>query len=264
MKTFTLGTLAVVLAFAGAAFAFPTLQGPTGGLQVPTASVQEGIAIAVDRSESEFAKIPNLRLEAGIIPNLEAGIGYEKFEMTDGTATGSLSTFQINAKYALPIELLGAKLAAGTTYNQTDFDNLAIDDVVLDKLTDWSLYLSGTYPLQENLKLTLSAIYDDAKLKGSGDNELKAKKLVPAIAIEQQFENGSAIGAEYFVNVSPLSSLAFNKVAAIDGSDNSLDFGNIYARFPLNSAVMARIAFNGINQNTGFTAGLAYTFGGGE
>lgn len=264
MQTLTLGILAVVLAFAGAVQAFPTLQGPTGGFQVPTVAVQDGVAIAIDRGESDTARVPNMRLEAGLYPGLEAGLGYEKYEMTDEDVTGSITQYQANGKYALPIELLGAQLAVGAAYHQTEFKNIGMGEVALDNLKNWSAYLAGTLPVCDNTDLTLLAMYDDVKLKADGGGEYKAQKLVPAIALEQKFDNGSAIGAEYFFNVSPFSSLAFMQVTSLDATDEALDFGNIYARFPLNDAVTARIAFNGINQHTGFTAGLAYAFGAGK
>lgn len=279
MKTLTLGILTVVLAFAGAVQAFPTLQGPTGGFQVPTVAVQEGVAIAIDRGENETARVPNLRLEAGLYPGLEAGGGYEKFEADYGDVTSAITQYQINGKYVLPIELLGAQLAIGAAYHQTEFDNdnvngdatagsrtanTVIGGGAIDNLKNWSAYLAGTLAVRENTDVTLLALYDDVKLQAAGGGEFKSQKLVPAIAVEQRFDNGSAIGAEYFVNVSPYSSLAFMKVTSLDANDLALDFGNIYARFPLNNAVTARIAFNGINQHTGFTAGLAYAFGAGE
>ena len=254
-KMLSLGIAAGMLVAASTAFAFPTIQGWTGGFNVPTAATQMGWTVAVDRAEGENARIPNIRVLGQVIPNLEVGAGIESTNRISNLAANA-TFWNVNAKYALPIELAGAKLAVGATYGQGS------DDV---DLKNWHGYLSGTIPVM-GADATLALVYQDVSGSLVGLAIPDQKRLSPQIGIEKKAENGSAIGAEYVFNNSivdqPISMLRMANVTKAADS-----YGTIYARLMLNDALQARVALTDINEpniGTTFVAGLAYSFGGGK
>jgi len=253
-KLLSLGIAAGLLVAASTAFAFPTIQGWSGGFNVPTATVATGWTVAVDRAEGETARIPNIRVLGQVMPSLEVGAGFE--EASNNTLGVTASLWNINAKYALPIELAGAKLAVGALYGQGS------DDLDLKK---FNVYAAGTMPFM-GVDGTLALLYQDITGSLLGASIQDQKRLSTQIGIEKKLENGAAVGVEYIFNNSivsdPIIFSRMNKVTKLND-----DFGTIYARFPLGDSLMARVALTDINEvNIGTTQsiGVAYSFGGGK
>ena len=74
---------AMALLIACAAQAMPTLNGPTGGFELPTAEIApNGITVAVDQAtNADDVNYPNMRALYGIDKNLEVGLKYEQFSV---------------------------------------------------------------------------------------------------------------------------------------------------------------------------------------
>lgn len=215
--------LGVALALTSAAFAIPTVNGPTGGFEVENAAVATGVQFAVDEATTGGLVVPNTRVLVGVLPNLELGARY--------LDTGITTTWGLNAKYALPIDLGGGALAVGAEF----LDNGAPADN-----NPWDVFLAGTWPLTEtgDVEGTLNVKYSDPDTAADKDTSF-------GLAVQQNFDNGSAAGIEWL----------FSR----EGMDDS---GNLFVIVPLNDTVTARLALAGINAGTGWYAGLTYAYGG--
>ncbi|MHB9130890.1 MAG: hypothetical protein ACYDBB_07340 [Armatimonadota bacterium] len=222
--------LGIAMVVASAAFAYPLAISPnnfsgsatTGGFQVPTADVATGITVAMDRFEGETVEWPNTQLVWGAMPNLEVGAGYFKDES---------SLWNIDAKYALPVDLAGGKLAIGAGYakDQSDFDAKV-----------WDVYLAGTWTVMGDLKFTGNIYY--AKFSNVFGDENNTDFLV---ALAKPFANGAELGAELDLN---------------PPFDEGV-FGNVYYTFPVNDSLSARVALASLGQATTWNISAAYTFG---
>ncbi|MHB9130892.1 MAG: hypothetical protein ACYDBB_07350 [Armatimonadota bacterium] len=222
--------LGIAMAVASAAFAYPTaftmfeggtIGGATGGFMVPTAEVATGVTVAVDRYEGETVEWPGTQIIWGVMPNLEVGAGFAKWED---------SIWDINAKYALPIDLAGGKLAVGGAYLKVQDEDFKV----------WDLYLAGTWTVMGDLKFTGNITY--AKFSDGPFDEDNTDFLV---ALAKPFENGAELGAELDLNP------AFDEGV----------FGNVYYIFPVNDNLSARVALAGLGQFTTWNLSAAYTFG---
>ncbi|HEY3415718.1 MAG TPA: hypothetical protein VGM23_02430 [Armatimonadota bacterium] len=140
MKTLLTLGIAALLALTGAAYAYPTLYGATGtGLQ-PDATVAPGIQVAADfyNTDDDFGSstIP-VRVLYGAGQSFEIGAGY--------TFVTDANYWNVNAKYATPLALAGAKLAIGAQY----FDLTDLSGTITQ------LYLVGDVPLGAMAKVNL-------------------------------------------------------------------------------------------------------------
>ena len=230
-KLLSLGIVATLLVSASAAFAFPTIVGPSGGYQVPTTEIAKGYVFAVDQLESATPQIPNIRVLAGVFNNVEIGALYEK------VAIGQRN-WGFNAKYALPSMLLGTKVAVGGTYLKTEG---------IGATSDWTGYLSADTPLAllQNCDATVALV---AEHVSPGGNDVTT--FSPQINLAKKFDNGSVVGLEWL----------FNHKALLP-SDFTGDGGNFYATYPLAEGLTVRFALNGLNVAANSSLGLAYAFG---
>ena len=128
-KLFTLG---IALAFACAAYAYPTLTGPTGLANLPTAGIvgAGGFNVAVDYYDMDGEEAIPIRLLYGLNDTVELGASYW---MQDG-----VDAFMLNAKWVTPLTLLDMPWALGLQYADFDFDGTATQ-----------FYFVGTRPLLE-------------------------------------------------------------------------------------------------------------------
>jgi len=225
--------LGLLMAVSNAVFAFPTIYGWSGGVEVPTASAQTGWAIAANNSTQDNPVIPTMFLTAGVIPNLEISAGFSKPD------TGSKDGL-IGAKYVLPFDLLGGKTAVGAAYNVLDTAGNG------DKIVD--LYASGTFPIY-GCDLTLAADCFQEKMTtttGGVTTRSTLKKLSPQIALAKKLDKGGCVGLEGVFNT---------------GGDN---YANAFVIVPLSDRLMGRLAWSGINSSDGVTTliGVEYTFAG--
>ncbi|MHB9130894.1 MAG: hypothetical protein ACYDBB_07360 [Armatimonadota bacterium] len=245
-KLFVLG---VAMILASAAFAYPTLTGPTGGFQVPTADTAQGVQVAMDRFEGAASAWPNTQLLWGALPNLELGIGYAKgidnFKGVVRIASNDEATWNLDAKYALPLAFTSGKLAIGAGYQKYEsFD-----------INTWNVYVAGTWVVFGDMKFTGVIIHQDLEFDNNTDF---------LVALAKPFANGAELGAELDLN--PAGDDAPFFVRGADSRKLLLYtpggvFANVYYIFPVNDNVSARVALAGLGQATTWNLSAAYTFG---
>jgi hypothetical protein len=212
-KLFAFG---LIVALAGAVSAMPTVFGPSGGLLVPSTSIQQGVALTVSSSQDMSQKYPLTQLNWGVLPNLELGAGY--FDK------GGDATWGINAKYALPWTIAKGKLAAALVYN---VENGHEDDVELHGL------LIGSWPVFKSSEFTAAIDFQ------GGDDEDATGYL---FGLTKTFKNGTLLGLEYNFN---LRGQPFDDFAGYFGDD----FGAAYLSFPINEMLSGRVALAGIGDS---------------
>jgi hypothetical protein len=212
-KLFALGLL---VALAGAVYAMPTFFGPTGGLLVQDATIQQGVALSVTDNFDGGSDIPMTDLVFGVKSNLEVGGFYSKMSFNKKSEDGAWGAF---AKYVLPYTLASGKLAAGLTY--VDSENTS----------SWIGALSGTFPVFASSQFTAEVLFSRV------DDENHTSYLA---GLDKPFKNGTALGLEYY----------FNLASGITNFGGSNDFGTAYVSFPINEMLSARAALTGIGSDT--------------
>ncbi|MHB9130893.1 MAG: hypothetical protein ACYDBB_07355 [Armatimonadota bacterium] len=248
--------LGIAIAVASAAFAYPTVSGPTGGFQVPTADTAQGVQVAMDRSEGDYAEWPNTQLLWGVMPNLEVGVGYVKNQSNmEGFGLGILGIFgtvwNVDAKYALPLDLAGGKLAVGAVYEKNQTVGFHA----------WNAYLAGTWTVLGDLKFTGNILYSKPEEGDSNTDFL--------VAVAKPFANGAELGAEIDFNAPdpffgpvPLNQTSgFSRASVISLISSDGVFANVYYIFPVNDNLSARVALAGLGQATTWNLSAAYAFG---
>lgn len=215
--------LGIVAAVACAAYAYPTLGGPSGLLTVPDAAVTPAgqIQVAVDQEQvvAPDTTLP-LRVLYGFGGNLEFGALYQKTEGVDDAA------WNVNAKYKLPFELVGAGTAAGAAFNDPGAGDTYI-----------SAYFAATKALGDDLAGTAALSFSNQE-DAAGDSSHFMLSLGADAKVA-----GLDLILEY-VNALPGSSL------------------NMAVRAPITDALSAQLGFVGTTTMT--TLGLNYAFGAAE
>jgi hypothetical protein len=228
----------------GAALTFTG--GATGGYQVPTADIQTGISATIDRSELEVARTPSIRVLAGVTKDLEVGVGYEDVSLNTGLFGAdedqTISTWNINAKYALPIPVETAAFALGANYNSYNLGSIAPDANALN------IYLAGTMPLPGDAKASANITYttvdvDDVTLDDDND-------IAFGLGYEKAFSNNTVAGAELILSAGDL---------LVDSAEG-ISYANIYVNFPINEKMTGRAALSGIGKFTTTNVGMSYAF----
>lgn len=132
-KLFCLG---LAMALSSAAFAYASLTGPTGLVNVPTAAVEPAgqISVAIDGVDTKDNVTVPVRVLYGAMENLEVGAS-ASFQDKD-------EVFGLNAKYQTPLAIAGFNWAGGAQYARYNLN--AKDD---DEL--WQLYWTGTREFTE-------------------------------------------------------------------------------------------------------------------
>jgi len=145
-KLLSLGIAAAALALTCAAFAYPTLTGPTGLVLQPSTSVvgAGALDVAVDflltKRDPEPTDTEAIRVLYGVIPGLELGAAW--------LPEGDVSTWDINAKYKFPIEWEKFQLALGADGGSVMHPN-GSGGTKSDGIYDVTLVTS--YPLVEKM-----------------------------------------------------------------------------------------------------------------
>ena len=174
--------LGIAAAIACAAYAYPTLKGPSGLVLFPDATVVPAgqLQVAADWwyfESGEDATIP-LRVLYGIGDQFEIGAAYTTMESSSQKVIG------LNAKYVLPASLGDAAWAVGATYLMPDEgDNLL------------GLTLSGTKAFAENFSGTATLVWQE-----------DTTDLAFGLGGEATFENDLKLVIEY-VNFLPTAGL---------------------------------------------------------
>lgn len=220
--------LGIALALACAAYAYPTLAGPTGLLTVPTAAVAPAgqFQAAIDLQYIGSDELYPIRALYGFNGNLEFGATY-----FTGEATGDDNVWGINAKYALPANFLGADWAVGAAYQDSD------------NVSTTAAYLAATKAFEETFTGTAALLWsdddvDEVTTAGQSDDD---SDFALAVGVQANLDNGLSLIGEY-VNTLPGASL------------------NFAARYPLTDALTAQLGFVGDTSDT--TLGINYAFGG--
>ena len=252
----TLGLAVAMLAAACAAYAYPTLAGPTGLVNVPTAEVASaGQFVAAldyynskDNGKTDSNSYP-FRVLYGFGNNLEVGVGYDSdaLSMTsypDETETLSTSTkalWDVNAKYKIP-SYFGADWAVGALYGQanTDPDNTNVTQV----------YLAGTKDFST----------------GEGAPSIKGTIGVNWTQVKATVTNSAW---RFFLGAEAIVMPNLSVLADVQTKDSDLDRNAMWsaaARYAFTPVLSAQLGFtNGpiIGANdTNLLLGVDYTFGG--
>jgi len=217
--------LGIAVALACAAYAYPTLSGPTGLLTVPTAAVapagQFQFAADMQGADDVFP----IRALYGFGGNFEIGANFITGNGLEDDVWG------INAKYALPYTFGDAAWGVGALYQDSD------------SASTIGAYLSLTKEFEKNFSGTASLMYSDVDFD---DEEF-------ATQVEDDSNWAFALGAQATLD---------NGLTLIGEYVNSLPGGslNAAARYPLTDALTAQVGF--VNDLSNVTIGFNYVFGG--
>jgi len=184
MKMLTLLGLAVALA--GAAFAYPTLTGPTGMATLPTAETLPAgqLNLAADYYNTSDGPIENtypVRLSFGVTENVEIGGAFLLQEDMD--------MWVIHAKLSPLLPLLGFNWGAGAQYAQQDFPVLG-DDTITQVYWVGDMVMNEGGEGQPTFDLTLGMNWTDSDLLNDDAIRFFA-------GVRAGFVNNFSVGAEY-------------------------------------------------------------------
>lgn len=230
--------LGLALLAACAANALPTLNGPTGGFELPTANIAaNGITVAVDQAtNSDGIAIPNSRLLLGGDKTFEFGGMYEQVTQTNFFGSNDIEVWNANAKLQL-LRCHGWKVAVGGVYGQLLDNNQGNLD------HQWNAYVVAT---------TKWGGCNTTANIGYGENIGAATKgYSGGVAAEKFLGERTAIGAEY---------LCGDKTGIFGNISPTLSHGNVYLTHAFTNNLSARVAVGGIGQDTSLNLGGSYKF----
>ena len=219
-KLFTLG---IALAFACAAYAYPTLTGPTGLATVPTTSIAPigQFQLAADWYNTDPDTTVPLRLLYGATDNLELGA---TLIFTEDDAWG------INGKYVSPFNVVGFGVAFGAQFLSADAD-----------ITQ--LYAVGTRALSDDvtpLNATVGLNWTDVSGGGDGLRLFLGLEAILAenlrLAAELQTKRGQleasslwSLVGRYAFNEALTAQLGLTNGPILGGDDHEFFLGFAYA-----------------------------------
>ena len=234
-KVFILG---LALFAACAANAIPTLTGPTGGFELPTADIAPSVVtVAVDQGTNQNHIVyPNSRLLLGFGKMLEIGGKYEQVTQRDEDGSFKTDVWDVNAKVQL-VHIAGFKLAVGAVWGQMLNNNLGTID------HQGNGYAAATIHVGD-IKLTANAGY-------SKDIDAGTKGWTGGLAAEKMLGERTALGAEY---------LCGDKTGVFGDVNPAKNHADIYVTHAISSSFSARVAIGGLGQDTSMYLGGAYRF----
>lgn len=246
-----LGAFVGIMATAAIASAYPTLLGQTGTGVLPSAAVAPAgqVQVAADFYNTDDNAFP-LRALYGVAPNFEIGAGYWLQDVNDENA----NTWDINAKYATPVRVLGFDWSLAALFANTDENALPL--VATDNITGTQITWVGdrVIPLGGN----------DARLKGTlGINWTR---------IDFGADDGNAIRG--FIGADFALANRLGLVGDIQTESDSLGdtdpLFSVALRYAATKGLGAQVGFtnaavNGLvgGNDSNFFAGLNLSFGGG-
>lgn len=242
-KGFILG---LSLLAACAANAMPTLSGPTGGLELPTAYVANShVTVAVDQATDQNGiSWPNTRLLFSFCNGLEIGGKYQQLKADEGSCPIVANLWNVNAKYQLPFDTGSTKIAIGGLYGQVGYFQDLEELLPPNNDHQWAAYLAVTTPVW-GLRATGDIGYgEDFAIDRSGVNG--------GFALEAPMGNHGAAGAEFIFGD---KTGFFGDIAAAQ------THGNLYLRRDLSPTFSARVGIGGLGQDTELFLGAAVKFG---
>jgi hypothetical protein len=210
MKNLLLLGLALVLVLAGAAFAYPTLTGPTGLATLPTAATLPAgqLALAADYYDTSDGIIENtfpLRVTFGLAESWEIGAAY--LSQTDA------NLWAVNTKFGPLLNLLGFDWSAGAQYAQQDFP--VNDETVMQAYWVGDMVMSEGGEGQPTLGLTVGVNWTDSDL-------LDTDAFRAFVGIQAGFASDFSVGAEYQTKDDDIEAEALWSVFARLGLTDSL------------------------------------------
>ena len=129
--------MAGLLLAAGTCWAYPSLLGPTGGVNLPVADtvgqgrVEIGMDLLSNSTTSDYytSDVLATRMLFGVSPNAEIGVSYHAQSASDNFDNDYFNNDQsfwgVNAKYVWPQEGTGTSFAIGGVYQQYSEDDTA-------------------------------------------------------------------------------------------------------------------------------------------
>jgi hypothetical protein len=214
-KLLSLGIAAALMAIATAAYAYPTLYGPTGLAVTPTAAIQPmgQFNIAVDYANTDPDETIPVRVLYGIGESFEVGATY--FEAED-------NAWDINGKWLTPLTLGGFDWALGAVY------------VDMDAGSAQNLYFTGTRALTEGddtmpaLAGTIGLDY----IKTDPDAANGTSKVRIMAGLDAMFANNICASLEYRTEGSGIDAEAGKTIAVryafTDALSGQLGFSNTF------------------------------------
>jgi hypothetical protein len=178
---------------AASAWAYPTFNGVSGLVTLPTAEVTPtgAVDLAADYTKIDWwgneTKLYPVRLNAGVADNLEL---FASYDPADDEYNDVKSLWNVGAKYAFLTEAnddIGLALAGAWGKIDTDFDTVTIINA--------ALALTKSFPVDENLKLkaTAGVIYSNA----DSDDWIEGDTTRPYVGLELVGAKGANLGLEY-------------------------------------------------------------------
>ncbi len=177
--------LGMVVALVGAAFAYPTLTGPTGLITLPTASSLPAgqISLAADYYNTSDGPVENsypVRATLGLASSIEVGAAYLFQDNAD--------MWVLNAKLSPIINLIGFDWGAGAQYAKQNLT--PADETVFQLYWVGTMMMSDVDEGQPAIGLTVGANWTDSDLLD--DNTLRF-----FAGVEAGFANNFSLIAEY-------------------------------------------------------------------
>ncbi len=257
MRALRLCGLAALLTLATAAFAYPTLSGPSGQAVIPTGfAAGSGLHLAADWQDTDAGHIIPIRALLGLGTNAELGVAYAPFE-DDAVVNRLLGA---NAKFSFG-QFLGGRGAIGASFNRFELDeDLDLDDN--DEVDFTQVYFAWTRCFntgagasgRPNLALTLGVNWTSTDPDTS---------LVPFVPDDEAFRFNAGVA----LAISPSIELMAEWQSEADEIGDEEAITAFTGRFYFSDNFAAQIGFtNAIGPiGTGdhnFFAGLSYGFGG--
>ena len=231
--------LGLALLAACAANAMPTLTGPTGGVEVPTADIAaNGLTVAVDQAlDVDGSAFPNSRLLFGIGHAFEFGGRYEKITQTDLFGSYNTETWNANAKLQF-LHDDGLRVAIGGVYGQGLNNNHG------SLHHQWNAYAVAT---MEFFGLKTSANFGYGKNFGTDTSGYNG-----GATAEFPMGTRTALGAEYLFG---------NKTGTYGDISSSMSHGNVYLTHAFTDNLSGRVAVGGLGRSPSVFLGASYRFG---
>ena len=247
-KVLTLGLAVALVAAAGAAMAYPSLLGPTGGTNLPTAKVvkQGTLAVAYDYFANDMT-VAGLDMDAtsafrllyGVTDKAELGITYntQEVSLVGGGPSTDFDNWGLNDKYNFAAEDADFEPAAGVVYQDYNDADFSVTQLYLVGSKLFRAGEGGT-----SFRGSLGVNWTKVNFSGAGDTDA----FRPYINLDFGFSNGLTLTGELQLKDSdidddPLTSLVlrypFSKGLAAQlgisnefrgvagGPDHSLTFG---------------------------------------
>lgn len=210
MRTYLL--LGLVVALASVTFAYPTLTGPTGLATLPTAAVAPAgqIDLAADYYNTSKGPVENTfpaRVTLGVVDSWEIGAAY-LFQK-------NANTWDLNTKFATPLNLGGFGIAVGAQYAQADLTGP--NDTISQVYVSAGRTLTTGNETVPGIGLTLGANWTKDKL-------IDNSAIRGYVGLEAALMNNLSLNAEYQTKSNKLEGDALWSVAGRLAMSQTLGF----------------------------------------